>query len=210
LAALRLHFGLALVALGLASTVAWVEHQARQAAAQAKPGDFLPTADAPASVAATSEALAPRLDLLDKVKNRAPGKPAFDKKADAYEALILKAAQEHEVSPALVKAVIQAESTFNASAVSSQGAVGLMQVLPSTARSMGFTSPHEPGQNIRAGVRYLKTLLREFGDDEYLALAAYNCGPDAIRRYGNQMPPFSQTRSFVAKVMEYYRSNIDT
>ena len=154
--------------------------------------------------------MTPTPEILDQVKGQAPEKPYFDAKAQRYEEMIQEAARRHKVSPALIKAVIQAESRFNQSAVSSQGAVGLMQVLPSTARSMGVASPYEAINNIDAGVLYLKQLLTEFNDDEYLALAAYNCGPDAIRRYGNAMPPFRETKSFVAKVMRYYHSYIDT
>jgi soluble lytic murein transglycosylase-like protein len=85
-----------------------------------------------------------------------------------------------------------------------------MQILPSTARSMGFYSPQSPRENVRAGARYLKVLLDEFGDEEALAVAAYNCGPDNVKRYGNQMPPFNETRVFVSQVMEYYQSHIDS
>jgi soluble lytic murein transglycosylase-like protein len=161
-------------------------------------------------VAGFASELTPNPSLLAKVKDQSTGKLVFDRKLNNYEQMIHEAASTYQVSPALVKAVIQAESRFNAQAVSSQGAVGLMQILPSTARSMGVSSPLEPYNNITAGVRYLKTLLREFDDDEYLALAAYNCGPDAIRRYGNSMPPFSETRSFVSKVMSYYQSHIES
>ncbi|MDR2386307.1 MAG: lytic transglycosylase domain-containing protein [Deltaproteobacteria bacterium] len=154
--------------------------------------------------------LAPNPYLLAQVKDQASQKPVFDKKSTRFDEMIEKAAREHRISPALVKAVIQAESRFDTRAVSAQGAVGLMQILPSTARSMGVSSPQEPYNNITAGVRYLKMLLEEFGNDEYLALAAYNCGPDTIKRYGGQMPPFSETRSFVRQVMSYYQSHIES
>lgn len=154
--------------------------------------------------------LSPNVDLLNVVASRIHAKPNFDKKAGNYEAIIQEAAKENSVSPVLVKAVIQAESRFNQGAVSSQGAVGLMQILPSTARSMGFSSPQLARDNVRAGVRYLKVLLEEFGDEEALAIAAYNCGPDNVKRYGNQMPPFTETRLFVSQVMEYYQSHIDS
>ncbi|MDR2405833.1 MAG: lytic transglycosylase domain-containing protein [Deltaproteobacteria bacterium] len=154
--------------------------------------------------------LSPNVELVDQVASRIHGKPNFDKKAGRYEEIIQEAAQENSVSPVLVKAVIQAESRFNPGAISSQGAVGLMQILPSTARSMGFSSPQIPRENVRAGVRYLKVLLDEFGDEEALAIAAYNCGPDNVKRYGNQMPPFHETRVFVSQVMEYYQSHIQS
>ncbi|MDR2460666.1 MAG: lytic transglycosylase domain-containing protein [Deltaproteobacteria bacterium] len=152
--------------------------------------------------------LSPNLEVFAAMKERTSSKPTFDKKSKNYEDLIQTAAREHEVSPALVKAVIQAESNFNSQAVSSQGAVGLMQILPSTARSVGVRSLDSPKDNITAGVRYLKVLLDEFGDEEYLAIAAYNCGPDLVKRYGNNLPPINQTRVFVSQVMEYYQSHI--
>jgi soluble lytic murein transglycosylase-like protein len=83
-----------------------------------------------------------------------------------------------------------------------------MQILPATARSVGVRSLDSPKDNITAGVRYLKLLLDEFGDEEYLAIAAYNCGPDMVKRYGNSLPPITQTRVFVSQVMEYYQSHI--
>ncbi|MDR1167111.1 MAG: lytic transglycosylase domain-containing protein [Deltaproteobacteria bacterium] len=154
--------------------------------------------------------LLPNPDLLPMVKAQTANRPTFDKKASNYEELIQTTAREHDVSPALVKAVIQAESRFNSHAISAQGAVGLMQILPSTARSVGVSTPHAPRENVLAGVRYLKTLLEEFGDEEYLAVAAYNCGPEIIKRYGNKIPPYGETNSFVAQVMEYYQSHIES
>ena len=204
--------GIAVVALALAAGPAWVEHQARLNGQLPKDRSVksVPT-PAVAEVADDfAELLIPTPEILDQVNDQAAEKPDFDAKSQAYEEMIQNAARRHKVSPALIKAVIQAESRFNPSAVSAQGAVGLMQVLPSTARSMGVGSPYEPDNNIDAGVLYLRQLLTEFNDDEHLALAAYNCGPDAIRRYGNSMPPFRETKSFVAKVMRYYHSYIDS
>ncbi|MDR2444087.1 MAG: lytic transglycosylase domain-containing protein [Deltaproteobacteria bacterium] len=192
--------------------MSYFEHQARLEATLPEIMPIEPEQIAPPSDPGPNFAslLSPTPEILDQVKNQTPEKPDFDKKAAVYEEMIQSAARRHSISPALIKAVIQAESRFNAQAVSSQGAVGLMQVLPSTARSLGVNSPHEPYNNINAGARYLKKLLIEYNDDEYLALAAYNCGPDAIRRYGNAMPPFRETKSFVAKVMLYYQSYIDS
>jgi soluble lytic murein transglycosylase-like protein len=200
-----------LLALGIATASANYEHKARLEAEQA--ANPAPQPDSPESpavqTAGLSAGLAPNPELLSQVREQTNQKPLFDKKSAAYEAMIEDAARLHRISPALVKAVIQAESKFDTRAVSSHGAVGLMQILPSTARSMGVSSPHEPAANITAGVRYLRLLLDQFGDDEYLALAAYNCGPEAIKRYGGKMPPFSETRSFVTQVMRYYQSHIE-
>ncbi|MDR2366751.1 MAG: lytic transglycosylase domain-containing protein [Deltaproteobacteria bacterium] len=201
---------LAVMVLGLSITIAKLESEAGQDLANSEPmGQSTPIALAPEPSPVTV-GLAPNPYLLDQVKDQTNRKPLFDKKSTRYDDMIEEAARRHRISPALVKAVIQAESKFDTQAVSSQGAVGLMQILPSTARSMGVSSPQEPYNNITAGVRYLKMLLEEFGNDEYLALAAYNCGPDTIKRYGGKMPPFSETRSFVRLVMSYYQSHIDS
>ncbi|MDR1486905.1 MAG: lytic transglycosylase domain-containing protein [Deltaproteobacteria bacterium] len=210
IASVGLKVCLAGVAVGMAYVAAFFEHQARVDSIQPPAGEIVSEKPPAQTVVAFADSLKPDLSLLAKIKEQSSAKPVFDKKLNNYENMIHEAAKAHQVSPALIKAVIQAESRFNAQAVSSQGAVGLMQILPSTARSMGVSSPLEPYDNITAGVRYLKTLLKEFNDDEYLALAAYNCGPDAIRRYGNNMPPFRETKTFVAKVMEYYTSYIDS
>jgi hypothetical protein len=211
------HFGfkisLAVVAVVLATALAHFEHRARVVSVgETEPIPVeLDMAQLPLEPSVGfANVLSLKPEILDQVSVLGPDKPDFDKKAPYYEEMIQTAARRHQISPALIKAVIQTESRFNAGAVSSQGAVGLMQLLPSTARSMGFSSPLEPYNNINAGARYLKILLREYNDDEVLALAAYNCGPDAIRRYGNTLPPFNETRSFVANVMHYYQSYIES
>ncbi|MDR3152819.1 MAG: lytic transglycosylase domain-containing protein [Deltaproteobacteria bacterium] len=199
-------------AAGLAVVPAVQEHQARMAYAKPAPPRSAHVLKSKARETAKRPVLAASLRpdpaLLEAVKNQTAERPSFDKKASNFEELITVAARENDVSPALIKAVIQAESRFNSHVVSSQGAVGLMQIMPATARSMGVRSPSQPKDNITAGVRYLKSLLDQFGDEEYLAIAAYNCGPDLIRRYGNNIPPITQTRSFVNQVMEYYQSHI--
>ena len=146
------------------------------------------------------------LDLVAKKTDLAKLQKKFKTRYDAY---IERTAKSHEVSPALVKALIQVESNFNPKAVSDVGAVGLMQVMPSTARHLGITNPQEPEANILAGVKYLKTLLEMFEDDEALALAAYNSGPGNVRRFGG-VPPYVQTKVFVTRVMNYYRSLLDS
>jgi soluble lytic murein transglycosylase-like protein len=209
--AVRIRAFFALSAIGLAMYPAWLEHEANLRVIETKEevADLAPVkADPPKSN--YSKGLSPNAGLLAQVKKRVPARPALDKKAGNYEDLILAVSREHKVSPALIRAVIQAESKFNQAAVSAQGAVGLMQVLPSTARSMGVLSPLTPRENLTAGTRYLKFLLNQFDDNERLALAAYNCGPDVIRRYGNELPPFRETQKFVSLVLEYYHSQIDS
>ena len=108
------------------------------------------------------------------------------------------------LEPQLLLAVISAESGFRAKAVSPKGAQGLMQLMPATARRLGVADPFDPEQNVRGGARYLTELLRMFNDDMRLALAAYNAGENAVLRHGRAIPPYPETRQYVARVMERY------
>ncbi len=125
------------------------------------------------------------------------------------------AAQSHAVDPALVYSVAAAESAFNAEAVSHKGALGLMQIMPGTAARYGVTGYSldtgrhnvlEPKVNAQVGSRYLADLLRMFGGDATLAVAAYNAGEGAVSKYGNRVPPYPETQKYVERVMGYYRS----
>ncbi len=120
-----------------------------------------------------------------------------------YDGLILLTALEHGVSPALVKAVIAAESLFDTDAVSRKGAQGLMQLMPTTALALGVEDPFSADQNVRGGVRYQREMLDRYGDMGR-ALAAYNAGPSAVDRYRG-IPPYPETRAYVQRVMTYYR-----
>jgi soluble lytic murein transglycosylase-like protein len=120
-----------------------------------------------------------------------------------YDRLIRNAADSFDVDPDLVKAVVRAESNFKPRAVSRVGAQGLMQLMPATARAMGVRRPFAPKENLRGGVRYLRTLLDRF-DQIDLALAAYNAGPEAVHRYGG-IPPYPETQDYVTKVLSHYR-----
>lgn len=108
------------------------------------------------------------------------------------------------LDPSLVHAVIRAESAYNPEAVSSKGAAGLMQLMPGTLRDYRVSDPYDPEQNIAAGSAYLKRLLDDFDDTLELALAAYNAGPEAVRRYGG-VPPFPETRRYLERVLSAYR-----
>jgi len=121
----------------------------------------------------------------------------------SFDHLIQHAATSYDVDPALIKAVVAAESNFEPRAVSRVGAQGLMQLMPETARAMGVRRPFVPRENIRGGVRYLRSLMDRFDDLDH-ALAAYNAGPDAVLRYGG-VPPYPETEDYVAKVRNHYR-----
>lgn len=121
-------------------------------------------------------------------------------RSDAYEDLIVGHATLNSVRPDLVRAVIQVESGFNPRAVSHKGAMGLMQLMPATARMLQVRNAFDPEENIRGGVAYLRQLLDRYNGNEELALAAYNAGPQAVDKYGQTIPPYQETRSYVSKI----------
>jgi soluble lytic murein transglycosylase-like protein len=120
-------------------------------------------------------------------------------KSAPYEASITEHARRQQVAVDLVRAVIQVESAFNPVAVSPKGAMGLMQLMPATARELGVGNPFDPDQNIRAGVVYLRRLLDRYNGNVELALAAYNAGMGNVAKYGD-VPPFKETKSYVKKI----------
>lgn len=124
-------------------------------------------------------------------------------KVGRYDRLIAEQAAEFDVDPALVKAVIRAESAFDPMAVSPRGARGLMQLMPATARRHGAKNLHDPRDNVRAGVRHLRYLLKRYKGDRRLVLAAYNAGVGAVRRYRG-LPPHRETRGYVGKVLRFH------
>ncbi len=122
-----------------------------------------------------------------------------------YESIINSCALQYGVDKSLVKAVIHAESGYDPHAVSAKGASGLMQLMPNTARSLKVGNSFDPEENIRGGVKYLRFLLDTFRGDVSLALAAYNAGLSRVAQYGG-VPPYAETRNYVAKVLEYKKS----
>ncbi len=110
---------------------------------------------------------------------------------------------QHEIDPALIKAIIMAESTFNHRALSTRGAKGLMQLMPSTALSLGVEDAFDPMTNMDGGVRYFRQLMDTFDGSVEMALAAYNAGSRKVKKYKG-VPPFKATRAYIKKVMEYY------
>lgn len=141
---------------------------------------------------ASAEGTAPKADAAEPV-------PA-DR---AYLGLIREAARKYGVDPGLVSAVAEVESGFSRDAVSPAGAVGVMQLMPETAASLGV-NPYDPAQNIDGGTRYLKEMLDAFGGDVRKAVAAYNAGPEAVRGYGG-VPPYGETQRYVSSVLDLYR-----
>jgi soluble lytic murein transglycosylase-like protein len=123
--------------------------------------------------------------------------------ADVLHQLVQETAHKHNVDPALVSAVISTESNWNTSAISSKGALGLMQLVPQTAQRFGVYNPFDPTQNVEAGVTYLSNLLNRYNGDLPKALAAYNAGPRAVDRWGG-VPDFRETREYVRKVTSSY------
>ncbi len=123
--------------------------------------------------------------------------------AGPFDPLIFQAAKLHQVDPALIKAVIMAESGYNPKALSKKGARGLMQLMPRTAKWLGVVDSFNPEHNINGGARYLKQLLKQFDGDVELALAAYNAGSRNVRQY-NGVPPFKATKFYITKVFKYY------
>ncbi len=122
---------------------------------------------------------------------------------EAFYELAEKIAKKHEIDPELVKAVIKAESNWNPDAISPKGAIGLMQLMPTTASYIKVSNPLDPVENIEGGIRYLKYLLEKFNWDLSLALAAYNAGPARVEKYGD-IPPILETRNYVQKVFNTY------
>lgn len=128
-----------------------------------------------------------------------------DRQTVSFEPVIASAGELFSVDPDLIRAVIKAESNFNPRAVSPKGALGLMQLMPGTAREMNVMDPFDPVENIHGGARYLRQLLEFLNGDLPLALAAYNAGPARVV-WQNKIPPIRETRDYVQRVLNYYKS----
>lgn len=136
-----------------------------------------------------------------------PSQPAelpLDDLSSHYAPLIEQVATRYGLQPALLHAVIRVESAYNPNATSPKGAAGLMQLMPATAKRYGVTDRYDPNENLDGGARYLKYLIKLFNNNLELALAGYNAGENAVKKYGNQIPPYRETQRYVVKVMNLY------
>ncbi len=137
------------------------------------------------------------------VAGKADNLPLSVPQDSAYLPVIQEAAGKYGVDPNLVSAVAEVESGYEQGAISATGAVGVMQLMPETAESLGV-NPYDAAQNIEGGAKYLKQMLDTFGGDVRKAVAAYNAGPEAVREYGG-VPPYSETQQYVSSVLDLYR-----
>lgn len=125
----------------------------------------------------------------------------------SYESIVRDHADRQQLDPKLVHAVIRAESAYDPRAVSSKGAMGLMQLMPETARELEVDDAFDPESNIAAGTRYLRRMLDQFEGQLELALAGYNAGPEAVRRFGG-IPPFAETRRYIERILREYHDDV--
>ncbi len=138
--------------------------------------------------------------------NHRPAVSSFrNQKSDpaTFRQLVSRMARHERISPRLARAVARQESDWNPHAVSSAGAMGLMQLMPGTARDLGVRNPFDPQQNVRGGVEYLKAMLRRFHGNRRLSLAAYNAGPGAVEAAGGHVPPYPETRAYVRTILDH-------
>ena len=144
--------------------------------------------------------------LIMRGKRHVRPAPATDYRRNQrrYSPLIDRVSQYFRLDRALIHAIVKAESAYDPNAVSRKGAVGLMQLMPGTAQRYGVRDPYNPAQNVLGGVRHFRDLMLRF-NNVALALAAYNAGENAVTKYGNRIPPFTETRNYVRKVLGFYR-----
>lgn len=179
------------VALPSSSTTVQPFQEVLQSTAKSQFGDLL----TPQSSMNVQAQISPTPQLRDYAQ---PSKPQL-------LSMISQVAKKHGVDEKLVKALIQQESGFNPKAVSHCGAKGLMQLMPSTAKTLGVSDPYNPVQNVEGGVKHLKWLLSKYNGNVILALAAYNAGSGAVDKYDG-VPPYAETQNYVKKILANYLS----
>lgn len=171
---------------------------------------------APVSRMNVSEGLADR-ELADTAAANTPkfnmdassGMKGFTTGSFVYDSYIVDSSRRYGIDPLLIYAQMHQESSFKLKALSHKGASGLMQLMPATARRLGVTNIYDPKQNIEGGVKYMRMLLDMFGGDVRLALAGYNAGEGAVMKYGNNIPPYNETREYVRRISARYASISD-
>lgn len=151
------------------------------------------------------ETASPLNQILAESTNEEKSTQDKEESLPPYHSIILQAANQNNIDPALIRAVIMAESAYNPKAVSRSGAMGLMQLMPRTARALGVQDTFNPEHNINGGVKYLRQMLDRFNGDIKLALAAYNAGSRYVKKYRG-IPPFKETRNYIKKVLTYYEA----
>lgn len=163
------------------------------------------------NVTYTDRTTGPGYEILDFTTkgwvDRAPSKINLNyskKNRELYQPMVASMSEQFGLSPELVHAVITVESAYDHRAMSPAGAMGLMQLMPGTAKRYGVRDAFNANENLRGGTRYLKDLMKMFGGDIKLVLAAYNAGEGAVQKYGNAIPPYRETQNYVRKVLEHY------
>jgi soluble lytic murein transglycosylase len=144
-----------------------------------------------------------RFRFKEREKGQEVSKTLYEKGRRGYDDLIVQVARAEGLDVDLLRAVVEAESNYDANAISKKGAIGLMQLMPETARGMGVADPFHPAENLAAGARYLRGLLDKYRGRLPLALAAYNAGEKAVDRYKG-VPPYPETQGYVKKVLKAY------
>ena len=196
---------------GAAQTAEAQSQAVQTTAAQTLPGGVYPAAAGAGVIPAATGAVAiPTANTVSTTtpvaytpaSTPAPGSSPSGATGSEYDALIEQAAARNGVDSAVLHGLIQQESGFDPNSASSAGALGLTQLMPGTASSLGVTNPLDPAQSIEGGARYLGEMLRQFGGNTEDALAAYNAGPGAVQRYGG-VPPYTETQQYVTKVLGY-------
>jgi hypothetical protein len=146
----------------------------------------------------------PQSDGMKLVMGSATGLKGFTTGNEMHDAYLVESSRRYNIDPLLIYAQMHQESSFKLKATSHKGASGLMQLMPATARRLGVTNIYDPKQNIEGGVKYMRMLLNMFNQDVKLALAGYNAGEGAVMKYGNNIPPYNETREYVRRIAARY------